>query len=254
MKKNILNTKKTAFFSALESRTSNLHGLKECFDKMSVKQAYQVQNDIIKSTDVGVVGWKLGGVNSKTRDLFSVEELYWGPIFDTCILNNPSQLMLDCGEVEVALKFSDNIERIQRNITPVDLSMCIESVALSIEYPHSIFPNVVALGVSALISDCCGSGQCLLGKEIPFSQFSGAANIKVNIDTVEVETCATDILIDGLYQTVCDFINRSLEFGFELKGGQWVFTGGLSECRAYKPGSFLKIDCDTLPNISYKVI
>jgi len=244
----------TTIPSIFEIRSAKLYSLKESFDKISVKQAYKIQNDIIKSADVGVVGWKLGGVNFKTRDLFSVDELYWGPIFDTCILNNPSELMLYCGEVEVALKFNSNIENLQHNISPDDLNEYIQSAALSIEYPHSIFPNVVALGVSALISDCCGSGQCLLGKEIPFSQFSGAVNIKVNIDTVEVETCATDILIDGLYQTVCDFINRSLGLGFELKGGQWVFTGGLSECRVYKPGSFLKIDCDTLPNISYKVI
>ena len=237
-----------------EIRSAKLYSLKESFDKISVKQAYKIQNDIIKSADVGVVGWKLGGVNFKTRDLFSVDELYWGPIFDTCILNNPSELMLYCGEVEVALKFNSNIENLQHNISPDDLNEYIQSAALSIEYPHSIFPNVVALGVSALISDCCGSGQCLLGKEIPFSQFSGAVNIKVNIDTVEVETCATDILIDGLYQTVCDFINKSLEFGLELKSGQWVFTGGLSECRPYKVNSFVRIECNILPGISFGVV
>ena len=237
-----------------EIRSAKLYSLKESFDKISVKQAYKIQNDIIKSADVGVVGWKLGGVNSKTRDLFSVDELYWGPIFDTCILNNPSELMLYCGEVEVALKFNSNIENLQHNISPDDLNEYIQSAALSIEYPHSIFPNVVALGVSALISDCCGSGQCLLGKEIPFDQFSEDVNIKVNIDTVDVEMCSTDILIDGLYQTVCDFINKSLEFGLELKGGQWVFTGGLSECRPYEVNSFVRIESNILPSISYGVV
>jgi|SaaInlStandDraft_4_1057021.scaffolds.fasta_scaffold45876_2 2-keto-4-pentenoate hydratase len=237
-----------------EIRSAKLYSLKESFDKISVKQAYKIQNDIIKSADVGVVGWKLGGVNFKTRDLFSVDELYWGPIFDTCILNNPSELMLYCGEVEVALKFNSNIENLQHNISPDDLNEYIQSAALSIEYPHSIFPNVVALGVSALISDCCGSGQCLLGKEIPFDQFSEDVNIKVNIDTVDVEMCSTDILIDGLYQTVCDFINKSLEFGLELKGGQWVFTGGLSECRPYEVNSFVRIESNILPSISYGVV
>ena len=237
-----------------EIRSAKLYSLKESFDKISVKQAYKIQNDIIKSADVGVVGWKLGGVNFKTRDLFSVDELYWGPIFDTCILNNPSELMLYCGEVEVALKFNSNIENLQHNISPDDLNEYIQSAALSVEYPYSIFPNVVELGVSALISDCCGSGQCLLGKEILFSQFYGAANIKVSIDTVEVETCSTDILIDGLYQTVCDFINKSLEFGLELKSGQWVFTGGLSECRPYKVNSFVRIECNILPGISFGVV
>ena len=244
----------TTIPSIFEIRSAKLYSLKESFDKISVKQAYKIQNDIIKSADVGVVGWKLGGVNFKTRDLFSVDELYWGPIFDTCILNNPSELMLYCGEVEVALKFNSNIENLQHNISPDDLNEYIQSAALSIEYPHSIFPNVVALGVSALISDCCGSGQCLLGKEIPFDQFSEDVNIKVNIDTVDVEMCSTDILIDGLYQTVCDFINKSLEFGLELKGGQWVFTGGLSECRPYEVNSFVRIESNILPSISYGVV
>ena len=251
-----LNFEKIAAELALAriNREKNVTLSYEDFKNLSLSDAYLIQAKVINFLQREVIGWKLGGVNSKTRDLFNVDELYWGAIFDTCILNNSSELMLYCGEVEIALKFNNNIENLQHIISPDDLNEYIQSAALSIEYPYSIFPNVVALGVSALISDCCGSGQCLLGKEIPFSQFSGAANIKVNIDTVEVETCATDILIDGLYQTVCDFINRSLGLGFELKGGQWVFTGGLSECRVYKPGTFLQIDCDTLPNISYKVI
>ena len=251
-----LNFKEIAKEIALSriSKTKNIMLSYEDFKYVSLSDAYLIQAKVINFLQREVVGWKLGGVNLKTRSMFNVNELYWGPIFDKCILNDSSELMMNCGEVEVAFKFNNDIENLIKKITPEDLSDYVQSVALSIEYPYSIFSNVKEIGVSALISDCCGSGQCLLGKEIPFDQFSEDVNIIVNIDTVDVEMCSTDILIDGLYQTVCDFINKSLEFGLELKSGQWVFTGGLSECRPYEVNSFVRIESNILPSISYGVV
>ena len=59
---------------------------KESFSNISIYDAYQVQQNVISNLGLVVSGWKLGGTNSKTRELFNTNELYWGPIFNGCIM------------------------------------------------------------------------------------------------------------------------------------------------------------------------
>ena len=213
---------------------------KESFSNISIYDAYQVQQNVISNLGLVVSGWKLGGTNSKTRELFNTNELYWGPIFNGCIMTKAQDIKLHCGEIEIALKLNKNIQSIDSKVYPNDLSKYIDSVALAIEYPQSFISNISEVGIQALISDCCGSGQCLISKEVPFSKFRDGI-ICVEVDSIIIEELSTDLLIGGLYQTACDFIHRSTQFDFELKGGQWIFTGGLSECRSYKKNSHLKV-------------
>ena len=150
---------------------SNRSFSKKDYANISIHDAYNIQKDVISNMGLSVSGWKLGGTNQKTRDLFNVDELYWGPIFDGCILTKSRDISLHCGEVEIALKVNKNIRDIDREIHPNELSKYIDSVALSMEYPQSFISNILDIGVEALVSDCCSSGQCLIGKELPFLEF-----------------------------------------------------------------------------------
>lgn len=210
------------------------------YENISINDAYKIQKDIISGMNVSVSGWKLGGTNKKTRELLNVDELFWGPVFDGHILTNSNDISLNSGEVEIAVKINKNIQDLDRDIHSNELSKYIDSVALSIEYPKSFIANFLDIGIEALISDCCGSGQCLIGNEIAFLKFCDKL-FMVEINSVMTEKLTTDTLIDGLYQTTCDFINKSSKMGYELKGGQWIFTGGLSKCISYKKGTHIKI-------------
>ena len=216
----------------------------------SIVDAYEIQKLVVQNIKKNISGWKLGGTNSKTRKNFNVSSLYWGPVFEGNISEESNFINLARGEIEVAFKLHPSIEDLSKVISPDDLSSLVASVALSIEYPWSVFESFGEAGVKALIADCCASGQCLLGASVAFKDFSGEAIVKIMVDNLEVETGSTENLIDGLYQTLCDFINAAHEEGFVLKGGQWVFTGGITSCRTYEQEAQVEIKCDTLPNIS----
>ena len=239
----------------INAREKNTSGELGClnFDSLTIENAYEFQKEIIKLLGLDVVGWKLGGTNAKTRNTFNVKELYWGPIFKGDMLYDSHKLKLKRGEVEVALKLNSKIVDLTHKIYPNDLSLYIDSVALSVEFPWSVFNSFGTAGVRALVADCCASGQCILGDEIPFGEFTGASQITISIDGKKSESCSTSILIDGLYNTVCDFINMSLNKGFELKTGQWVFTGGLSTCKIYESGNTVEVYSDSLPDITFRV-
>jgi len=223
------------------------------FDSITIDQAYNIQKEVIRSLGHEVIGWKLGGTNIKTRNTFNVEELYWGPIFDGNITDKPLELTLKRGEVEVAFKLNSNIDNLDHKICANDLALYIDSVALSVEFPWSVFNSFGSAGVLALISDCCASGQCFVGEAIAFDEFSGFSKMTISVDGEAIESCTTDNLVDGVYSTVCDFINMSDEKGFSLSGGQWVFTGGLSSCKMYDSGDVVEITCDSLADITFQV-
>ena len=221
---------------------------------ISISQAYELQKEIIDGAGVGISGWKLGGTNSKTREVFNVKELYWGAVFEGEITNSSSKINLERGEVEIAFKLNKNIETLSDEVTLSELDLYIESVSLSIEYPWSTFKSFGKAGVLALITDCCASGQCLLGRAIPFDEFNGEASVDVEIDGVIVESGSSKLLVDGLYNTLCDFINNAHSRDFSLKKDQWVFTGGITSCRVYKKDMQVMLKCDGLPDISFKVV
>ena len=225
---------------------------KSFFDNISLAESYSIQLGVINALGRKVVGWKLGGTNDKTRKMFNTSELYWGPIFEGRIVKNSEKIHLNCGEVEVALRFDKAIQCVKDAITPLEVENYFDSVALSMEYPWSTIRNVSDLGITALISDCCSSGQCFLGDNISFSKFIDYGLMKISINSQMVEEFSTDLLVDGLRETVCDFINKSTRMGFELKSGQWVFTGGLSQCRSYDAGAYIQVDSNNL-NMKFRM-
>lgn len=221
--------------------------------KLSINQAYEFQKLIISGLKKDVSGWKLGGTNAKTRNVFNVKELYWGAVFNGDIVKESSKLNLSKGEVEVAFKLNSKIESLEKDITSSELGDYIESVALSVEYPWSVFESFGHAGVLALIADCCASGMCLLGKEIPFTDFSGSADVTINVDDVDIETGSTDNLVDDVDTTLCNFINNALMNKFTLTRDQWVFTGGITTCRNFDANAQVKIQCESLPGLFFIV-
>ena len=238
----------------IESRKNNIQMEEEDVNNLiglSIEQAYDIQRIIISNIGLNVCGWKLGGTNIKTRDIFKVEELYWGPVYEGAISNDPSQIDLNCGEVEIAFKIKNDISKSPSIIDSSYLYDYIDSVALAIEYPWSVFKSFGKASIIALIADCCASGQCLISEEIPFEEFDNKVNVSVEVDGFIVESGATDLLVDDLFVILCDFITNAKSKGFILEAGQWIFTGGLTSCRTYTQGSVVNITSNHLPGLSF---
>lgn len=248
----MLETTIKKIINSRENRSILLNADLGSLSKISIDAAYDVQKKVINGLRSEVSGWKLGGTNVKTRNTFNVSGLYWGAVLKGGVVKNSTEINLQKGEVEIAFKFNEKIESLNKVINEIELGGYIDSVALAIEYPWSVFEGFGKAGVLALISDCCASGMCLLGEDIPFNEFSGKVSVKVNIDGVEVESGSSEKLVDGVYKTLTDFINDSLAHGFELKADQWVFTGGITSCRVYEQGSFVQLICEGLPGLSFK--
>ena len=223
----------------------------DAFIGLTIDGAYDLQQQVINDFGVVVAGWKLGGTNSKTRALMNVNELYWGAVFEGQIGSDITQQGLFKGEVELAFKFSKEIENFHSNDRGEDLAAYIKSVALSVEFPWSVFNDFGEAGVVALIADCCASGFCLLGEEIEFGRYRGKSNVNVEVDGTLVETGSSDVLICGVEETLGKFIDRAVSRGFELKEDQWVFSGGITTCRTFSSGSTVVVNCNNLPGLTF---
>ena len=223
-------------------RQINENFSKENFSNMSLFDAYSIQKIVINGLNKRVSGWKLGGTNTKTRNLFNIDELYWGPVFNGCITTNPEDIELYCGEVEIALKFNKNIQSISDKVDAENLPKYIDSVALAIEYPQSFISNISEFGVQALISDCCGSGQCLISTEIPFLEFIEAKkNNKSKVELLGTGNPFREFLFnDDLAEAIYFLLKSSKSKILRASGNKFpIFNVGSSENISIRKLSFL---------------
>lgn len=224
------------------------------FDKLSLDEAYEVQRNIIATSSEKVIGWKLGGTNEMTRQKFNVNELYWGPILAKRFHTDDEQVALSRGEVELAFQFDGGVEGINGRLECDGLIKVIDKMCLSVEFPWTTINNLDKEGVVALIADCCAAGTAVLGKPVKFEPLLvQAAEVRVRKNGEKVESGNESLLLGGVLQTLCDFINASRDKGFHLQAGQWIFTGGLTSCYQYTSGDDVKIESDSLPWCKFKV-
>lgn len=207
-------------------------GYLNAFIDKSILDAYNIQKNVINGTNKKVVGWKLGGTNKTTKELFNVSELYWGPVFEGGLKESLDDLSLKCGEVEIAFRLSENISGNNKQVSLQNLNEYVSEVCFSVEFPWSVFETFGSHGVLPLIADCCASGEVVLGKKIQYCDYVDPYNISMFENGKKLYELEEVGLLDTPEQTLVDFINKAKQRGFNLQGDQWVFTGGITACQS----------------------
>lgn len=191
-------------------------------------------------------GWKLGGTNHATVKAFSVSELYFGPLHNSEILEQPNAAPLAdlCqvqGEVEISL-------RINADGTGYD-AWCV-----SLEMPASAIENLPGAGVEALIADRCGAGALLLGP-IHDGTLPDLSTAKFAIvqDGETLSESGLESLVAAPDVILGQFLALAKKLGYAVSPGDWVATGGITACCPFTLGSEVAIQRDGSDELRFQV-
>lgn len=191
-------------------------------------------------------GWKLGGTNFGTQAAFNVQKLYFGPLHETEIFDQPTvapklPLCQVQGEVEIAL-------RVNADKTGYD-AWCV-----ALEMPASAVENLPGAGVEALIADRCGAGALLLGPaydgELPDLS---AAVFRIVQDGQTLSESGIETLVGTPASILSDFIGELALHGYDLNAGDWVATGGITKCCPLDLGAVVSIQRDDVEELKFTV-
>jgi len=204
---------------------------------LDVNDAYIMQRRFADALP-DVCGWKLGGSNTLTRDLFEVTEPYFGFLREGQIFGagyRPSAaLKLNTFEVEICVRVPPNY--CHSNIYSTEEIQTWDA-CMGLEFPETQIVDLPGKGVAHLIADNCAAGA-LFVSETTFDLWQGTS-IEVSIDGVQV-TEEIDLISDAS-QIVSQFLDITKKRGFSIEPGQIIATGGITKLLTLEKGQIISI-------------
>lgn len=192
----------------------------------TLTDAYAAQKDWVAQAErrgETVAAWKLGGTTATTRQAFQCTRAYYGPILASQCYGNgrdvaASKLYAPLVEVEIAF-------RIGAGGAPVAAMLAMES-------PSTIWQDVKALGLPALLADGCASGALVLGPEIHDWQtwLQSAHPIRLWAGDTLLTEGTTANIIGGPLAALAEATAEMQQHGQTLAPGTYVSTGGCTPC------------------------
>ncbi len=215
-----------------------------------LNSAYEIQKNLVESLNKRVGGWKIGGSNFASHKLFNSKEIFYGPIFKENIYLKRDLEKIDWnfpGEIEICFKIKKDINQLDLN----DRISIIESLSIGIEFPRSSFAKISNL--PSLVSDLCSSGSLLVLKEAPISDLVFCKPIELSIFDAKKELfyfSSKNLLKDPL-NIFKDFLSIFESNNGTFFGGEYIATGGISDCFVFPHSKNLSIKSNMFPTISF---
>lgn len=236
---------------------------KYVIDNLSLEDAYGIQSKVTDDLSWNIGGWKLGGTNAFTRNALSCDELFFGPINYENIYSVESyeDIFLELendnfiGEVEISFKLGKTIENKSVILDEKDLIKHIDSFSVSLECPMNYIESQGNMTLPLIVSDLCGSGYLIVGKEIPIENldFLTDAEITVSQNGQIVSSGNTNVILGGPLSALFEFIKMTKEKNIILKKGQWIATGGCTQCIKLKLDCPIIIEFNSMDSIAFEV-
>jgi len=230
---NISIENKIDYFFNLRTNNSFSSNFDRKFMPKNEEEAYAIQKKVTDKLGKKVLGWKLGGTNIKTQTNFNCTSAYFGPIFSISE-QTPAFFDYDAprGEAELSFRLNDNISNLNLNDINHNPFMYFDMVLPSLELPFSKINNFSEVGMFPLIADLCGTGHLVLGKGSNFDLSIAQSHIKISIQDKgkELASGSSKNIIGGVRTVLSDFLKLAIKYELELISGQFVATGGATDC------------------------
>lgn len=222
---------------------------------IDISTAYKISKSICSSTNEKIKAWKMGGTTSLTRKIFNVDNVYMGPLFESEVFfSNSNSKLPDFvplrGEVELALRISKpNSTRMVSDGTCVNYSF--DAWALAVEFPFSIFSDVNSSGIGSLLADRCSAGALVIGPihiGCPPKEFS----VSISEDSTQLSKGDHNSLLMSPAEAATQSLKIAHDNLFEISSGQWVSTGGVTECVAISREKIISVSLNNIVEFSLK--
>lgn len=189
-------------------------------------------------------GWKLGGTNAHTRDVFSVHRAYFGPLKASEIAEGDgsevalSGLIAPKVEPEICVAFTADLDPHAHGGDIAALRGLLDHVALGLEIPDTILTNPPAAGVWSLVADRCAAGALVLGERLPASELEELEGLPAVMTAADGETSEGhgDWMIGGALAGVAETLESLRGIVERIPVGTVIATGGLARAKPFSKG------------------
>jgi 2-keto-4-pentenoate hydratase len=189
-------------------------------------------------------GWKLGGTNAHTRNVFSVERAYFGPLKAAEIAEGDGSQVSLAGliapkvEPEICVAFTADLDPHVHGGDIGALRGLLDHVALGLEIPDTILANPPEAGVWSLVADRCAAGALVLGERLPASvleELEGLPAVMTAADG-EISEGHGDWMIGGALAGVSETLESLRGIVNRIPAGAVIATGGLARAKPFTSG------------------
>jgi len=223
---------KVNYFYSLRTSNFTEQPLDLDFMPNDEEQAYKIQKEVVKKLGFPVIGWKLGGTNSKTQQNFNCKSAYLGPIFSVNETKPMFPININLrGEAELTFRMNERISYLSLVEINVDPLQFFDFVYPSLELPLSKINNFKDVGMLPLISDLCGTGHLSVGEPKPLSSLkTNPTSVKISKGEETLAVGNRENLVGGYEMALSDFLKLVIKYDINVKVGQFVATGGITDC------------------------
>ena len=196
-----------------------------------VGSAYTASMALADMQNDHVGGWKLGATTHTTQEAFNTKEVYFGPLLSSEIFaGTPIFLPEFRGEAEISLRLACDLSAPEAATVQLSDELFLDW-APSIEAPWSVFRDLPKAGLLALLSDRCAAGALFLGRERPISTHMQTGLLQITVDGEAISNgCAERALLMPVVEAGVKAIQLIGRNGASVRRGQWIATGGITEC------------------------
>lgn len=181
-------------------------------------------------------GWKLGGTNTLTREMFKVPQAYFGPLKaeeiivaeEACV--TLADLIAPKVEPEICVAFDSDLDpQVHGGDIPA-LRGLLAYVALGLEVPDTVLRAPSEAGVHSLIADRCAAGRLVIGPRLPASALETLEALPVVMTGADGTRSQGhgDWLIGGALAGVSEMLETLRGIVDRIPAGTPVATGGLA--------------------------
>lgn len=220
----------------------------------SLSEAYSIQKEVVCGLGWEIGAWKLGGTNLNTRKLFNCDELFYGPVNKTniyqCKYGNAITFVSDralMGEIEIAFRFSGPELPVQQLERSEEIFLYCDAFSISIELPQLGSFQHEYSNLEYLVADLCGSGYLLLAPPVDLDQYVFLDDTQFSIIDKDRELAVGSVhtLLEKPLSVLWKFLNLAIKQNLKIEAGQWIATGGCSDCVMLPDNKMLSVKIGT---------
>lgn len=212
--------------------------------------AYRVAAKVAENLGWEVGGWKIAANKPAMQQALRASEPMIGRVFKPFIHDSPATLdhaplLWPVVEGEIVVRFAKDLPGDGAPYTEAEVAAAIASMHPAIEVAECRFMHDDAFPeLTAILADGSGSGNLVIGPEIPDwrKRDFGAVDVSLSVNGTERRTGNVADAIDHPLTPATWVANRIGRDGFGLKAGDVISTGTCTGMMLAKPGDACVVD------------
>ncbi len=226
--------------------------------QLDLTQAYEIQKLSIEqrlARGEQLVGIKMGFTSRAKMEQMGVDDLIWGRLTNTMIIEQDQAINLDNyvhprAEPEIAFRLNCDLAG---EISFEQAVKAIEAIAPAIEVIDSRYQNF-KFSLADVIADNCSSTGFIVGPwQSPNIDISNL-HMKLGINNETAMSGPSSEILEHPINSLIEAARIVAEYGESLKAGQIVLAGAATAAVALERGQTVSVEVENLGGCSFKTV